>query len=62
MATALVLDIVLLMCLSWLLFKVLYPLEPERRVFALFGCTHKTLSMAIPLLGAMFEDDPRLGM
>ena len=54
--------IVVLMALAWGMFAVLYPDEPELRVFAIFGSTHKTLSMGIPLLNAMFENDSRLGL
>ena len=28
--------------------------EPKLRVMGLFGCTHKTIAMGIPLIGAIF--------
>jgi len=62
MGVILTLHICFLMGLSWYTFGYFYKDEPELRVFALFGGTHKTLSMGIPLLSAMFEGDQRLGL
>jgi len=28
----------------------------------LFGCTHKTVAMGVPLINAIFDDNPNLGL
>lgn len=62
MGFSLVVFHLLLLLLSWRLFALPPSFTPEQRVFALFGSTHKTLSMGVPLLTAMFEGDRRLGI
>ena len=57
MAAVVVLWLLVIMALAWFLFALLFKDEPELRVFALFGSSHKTLSMGIPLLSAMFEGE-----
>lgn len=54
--------IVILMAIAWGVFRLLYRDKPEKRVFALYGCTHKTVAMGIPLITAMYETDPRLAL
>jgi solute carrier family 10 (sodium/bile acid cotransporter), member 7 len=51
-----------LMVLSWYTFKVGFPNEPKLRVMALFGSTHKTIAMGVPLIKSMYEDDPLVGL
>lgn len=51
-----------MMALAWFLLGVLFPKEPKLRVMGLYGCTHKTVAMGIPLINAIFEDSPFLGL
>ncbi|GMI21342.1 hypothetical protein TrCOL_g2408 [Triparma columacea] len=54
--------ILVLMVADWGVFMVLYKDCPELRVFALFGGTHKTVAMGIPLITALYEGDSRLAL
>jgi len=51
-----------LMAITWIVFKFLFPNEPTLRVMALFGATHKTVAMGIPLINSIYEDDPLVGL
>ena len=51
-----------LMMLAWIALKVLFPNEPKLRVMGLFGCTHKTVAMGVPLINAIYEDNPLVGL
>ncbi|KAJ8598712.1 hypothetical protein CTAYLR_010775 [Chrysophaeum taylorii] len=44
------------MALAWVLLGALFPDAPRLRVMGLFGCTHKTVAMGIPLIDAIFSD------
>ena len=49
------------MLLAW--FVVLRGFAPRQRVMGLFGCTHKSVAMGIPLINAIYEsDNPNLGL
>ena len=48
--------------LAWTYMAVLFRGEPELRVMGLFGCVHKTVAVGVPMLQAMFEGNPKLGM
>lgn len=48
--------------LSWFLLRLFFPDQPELCVMGLFGCTQKTLGLGIPLLNAMYENHPKLGL
>jgi sodium/bile acid cotransporter 7 len=50
------------MLVSWYMLGVLYADQPEMRVMGLFGCTHKTVAMGVPLINAIYEDDPAVGL
>ena len=54
----------LLMVLSWTLFGLpfMFRDEPKLRVMGLFGCTHKTVAMGIPLINAIYEDNDKIGL
>lgn len=52
----------LVMGLAWMFLKILFPNEPTLRVMGLFGCTHKTVAMGVPLINAIYEDDPNVGL
>jgi sodium/bile acid cotransporter 7 len=51
-----------LMVLAWYSLKLVFPNEPKLRVMGLFGCTHKTVAMGVPLINAIYEDDPAVGL
>jgi hypothetical protein len=42
--------------------KYLFPDLPKLRVFGLFGCSHKTIAMGIPLIDAMYGKSPAVGL
>ena len=50
------------MVLAWATFFLLYRDCPTLRVFALFGCTHKTIAMGIPLITALYENSEKLAL
>jgi solute carrier family 10 (sodium/bile acid cotransporter), member 7 len=57
---------ILLLCaltgLAWFSLKVLFPNKPKLRVMGLFGCTHKTISVGVPLINAMYEGNGNVGL
>ena len=50
------------MIIAWFGLKLCFPKQPELRVMGLFGCTHKTVAMGVPLIGAMYENNPNVGL
>jgi len=50
------------MVLSWYFLKLLFPRKPKLRVMGLFGCTHKTVAMGIPLINALYNTNPDIGL
>jgi solute carrier family 10 (sodium/bile acid cotransporter), member 7 len=54
--------LVAVMGLSWIVMGFLFPNEPTIRVMGLFGCTHKTVAMGVPLINAMYEDNADVGL
>ncbi len=50
-----------LMYVAWMTLKLLYPNQPTLRVMGLYGCTHKSVAMGIPLINAIYEDNPNIG-
>jgi len=56
----------LLLCLvtfmAWYSLKMLFPDSPRLRVMGVFGCTHKTVSVGVPLINAMYDGDPNVGL
>ena len=50
------------MGLSWLTFGLFFKDQPDLRVMAFFGCHHKTVAMGLPLIKAIYEDNPKLGL
>jgi sodium/bile acid cotransporter 7 len=55
------LQLLLLMAIAWHVLRFFWKDEPELRVMGLFGCTHKTIAMGIPLITAIYGNDPNLG-
>jgi sodium/bile acid cotransporter 7 len=51
-----------LMVLAWFSLKLVFPDEPKLRVMGLFGCTHKTVAMGVPLINAIYEDNDAVGL
>ena len=50
------------MAIAWLALGLLFPNAPEQRVMGLFGCTHKTVAMGVPLINAIYEDNSAVGL
>jgi len=50
----------LVMGIAWIFLKFSFPNSPKLRVMGLFGCSHKTVAMGIPLINAIYETDPNL--
>lgn len=50
-----------MMGLAWFLLKLLFPNAPKLRVMGLFGCTHKSVALGIPLINAIYEENPLVG-
>jgi len=51
-----------LMGMAWQLLRFTFPNSPKLRVMGLYGCTHKTVAMGIPLINAIYENDPAVGL
>ncbi len=54
--------LILLMALAWYSLKLLFRDEPKLRVMGLFGCTHKTVAVGVPLIQALYQHDPLIGV
>jgi solute carrier family 10 (sodium/bile acid cotransporter), member 7 len=52
--------LVFFMILSWLLLRQFFHNSPELRVMGLFGCTHKTVAMGVPMINAIYSTSPYL--
>jgi sodium/bile acid cotransporter 7 len=48
--------------IAWTLLRLLFPGNCTLRVTGIFCCTQKTVALGIPLINAMFEDSPYLGI
>ena len=46
--------------IAWLALKLLFHDEPRLRVMGIFGCVQKSVAVGIPLIGAIYENDPKL--
>lgn len=46
--------------IAWLSLKVLFRDEPRLRVMGIYGCVQKSAAVGIPLIGAIYENDPKL--
>lgn len=51
-----------LMAVSWFVLGQAFKNEPKLRVMGLFGCTHKTVAMGVPLINAIYEDNDNVGL
>jgi sodium/bile acid cotransporter 7 len=52
----------ILMVFAWYLMQLLFKKEVKLRVTGLYACTHKTAAMGIPLINAIYEGDPKIGL
>ena len=56
----------ILMCIvlviSWICLRILFRDEPQLCVMGLFGCTHKTVTVGIPLIKSIYDNDPNVGL
>ena len=50
------------MVLAWFLLRILFRGQPRLQAMGLFGCTHKTVAMGVPLINAIYEDNPFVGL
>lgn len=42
--------------------KAIVPKNPKLRVMGIFGCTHKTIALGIPLINAMYGKNSKVGL
>jgi len=49
------------MIIAWFLLKLLFGNKPKLRVMGLFGCTHKSVAIGVPLINAIFDGNPLIG-
>lgn len=55
--------LVAFMAISWLLLgQMSFSKEPKLRVMAVFGCSGKTISLGVPLINSIYEQDPQRGL
>jgi sodium/bile acid cotransporter 7 len=50
------------MVLAWYALRLFFPDEPKLRVMGLFGATHKTVAMGLPLISAIYDGNPNIGL
>lgn len=48
----------IMMVLAWLSLALAFPTHRKLRVMGLFGCTHKTVAAGVPLIDAIYSNDP----
>eukprot|EP00545_Synedropsis_sp_CCMP1620_P007124 CAMPEP_0119009148 /NCGR_PEP_ID=MMETSP1176-20130426/4172_1 /TAXON_ID=265551 /ORGANISM="Synedropsis recta cf, Strain CCMP1620" /LENGTH=429 /DNA_ID=CAMNT_0006961605 /DNA_START=11 /DNA_END=1300 /DNA_ORIENTATION=+ len=48
--------------IAWFTMRFLFRDEPRLRVMGTFGCTYKTVSVGVPLINAMYENNPNVGL
>jgi len=54
--------IIFLMVISWLILGCMLPKDIGLRIMGFYGCHHKTVAMGLPLINAIYEEDPKIGM
>jgi len=50
------------MIIAWIFLFIFFNRQPQLRVCGLFGCSTKTAALGIPLISAIYEDHPKLGI
>ena len=53
--------LIVVMALAWYSLKLLFPNKPKLRVMGIYGCSHKTVAMGVPLINAIYENNPLVG-
>ena len=48
-------------CLAWVVLKCIFK-DNKLVIMGFYGGHHKTVAMGLPLIKAIYEDDPRLGL
>ncbi|KAL3799063.1 hypothetical protein ACHAW5_008958 [Stephanodiscus triporus] len=54
--------LILLMSVAWVSLGLLFPTQPKLQAMGLFGCTHKTVAVGIPMIEAIYADNPLVGL
>lgn len=54
--------LVFLTTLAWYSLGWGYQDQPKLRVMGVFGCTHKTVAMGVPLINVIYGNDPDVGL
>jgi SBF-like CPA transporter family (DUF4137) len=54
--------LIALMVLAWYALKLAFPDQPKLRVMGLFGGTQKTVAMGLPLISAIYDGNPNVGL
>ena len=54
--------LVSVMVLAWVCLNILFREEPKLQAMGLFGCTHKTVAIGVPLINAIYESNPLVGL
>jgi solute carrier family 10 (sodium/bile acid cotransporter), member 7 len=62
MVTVVFFCVISLMILAWVAMRILFRDKPTFRVMGLFACTHKTISMGVPLIDTIYKGDPNIGL
>jgi len=47
--------------LCWFLMKLFFSETPKLRATGVFGCTHKTVALGVPLINAIYASNPNVG-
>ena len=50
------------MATAWTALRIFFRNEPKLQAMGLFGCTHKTVAMGVPLINAIYEENPMVGL
>jgi sodium/bile acid cotransporter 7 len=50
------------MFIAWIALFIFFNRMPKLRVVGLYGCSTKTAALGIPLISAIYEDSPKLGI
>jgi len=56
------LALAILMVVAWFLLQLCFRKEAKLRITGLYACTHKTVAMGIPLINAIYEGNPNIGL
>ncbi len=62
MAISQIILLVAAMSIAWLLLFIFFNRKPKLRVVGMYGCSTKTAALGIPLISAIYEDHPKLGI